>query len=358
MAEKQTLLVVDDDPIILNSVISILKDKCVVIPMTEGQRALDFMMRRTPDLVLLDYQLPDITGFDVLAKMREFGNMREIPVIFLTGLVDSDGEASALLMGAADYITKPIRPAVLETRVSIQLELERHRKKLEQLVAEKTRNLEEAYNLLKIREDKTLNLLARITDMRDEETGTHIIRTTAYVRIITEDLRKWPKKGYALSEDEAENIIKSSKLHDIGKIAVPDNILLKPGKLTAEEFDVIKKHPVYGKNFFDECINENDKDKFLFAAREISYSHHEKWDGSGYPQGLSGNAIPISGRIAALADVYDALTTERPYKKAFSHEKAAEIIREGSGNHFDPYIVEIFKRNEESFKEVSATAVK
>jgi putative two-component system response regulator len=284
--------------------------------------------------------------------------------------MDGDGEASALLMGAVDYITKPIRPQVLTTRICLQLELINHRKHLEQLVTEKTKGLSEALDLLRLREDVTLNLLARVTELRDSDTGTHIERTTEFVRLIVTDLLENPVDGYEVTKEQATDIIKSAQLHDLGKIAVPDSILLKPDKLTPEEFDIIKTHTSEGKKLLSDTVesmktaetrhikdDEGNRiiklDSFLATARDITYSHHEKWNGNGYPQGLSGADIPLAARIVALSDVYDALTSARPYKEAFSHEKSASIIYEDSGKHFDPYLVEVFKRHEKEFEEIS-----
>jgi putative two-component system response regulator len=284
--------------------------------------------------------------------------------------MDGDGEASALLMGAVDYITKPIRPQVLTTRISLQLELINHRKHLEQLVTEKTKGLSEALDLLRLREDVTLNLLARVTELRDSDTGTHIERTTEFVRLIVTDLLENPVDGYEVTKEQATDIIKSAQLHDLGKIAVPDSILLKPDKLTPEEFDIIKTHTSEGKKLLSDTVesmktaetrhikdDEGNRiiklDSFLATARDITYSHHEKWNGNGYPQGLAGADIPLAARIVALSDVYDALTSARPYKEAFSHEKSASIIYEDSGKHFDPYLVEVFKRHEKEFEEIS-----
>jgi putative two-component system response regulator len=355
MSAEPVILIVDDDPVQLNTVVSILQKNYNCVPITSGKTALKFLETRTADLILLDFNMPDLSGIEVLKVIQETEHTAQIPVIFLTGVDDTEGEVSALRMGAVDYIVKPIRPAVLLTRVKAQLELSRHHKDLEYLIAERTNELWHANERLKRREDSTLSLLARITDMRDEDTGGHILRTTGYTEIIVNALRSDPAHpaGYELSEEEAQSIIKCAKLHDLGKIAIPDNILLKPAKLTPEEFEVIKKHPVYGERFFSDFIKSDSDDPFLETAREITYSHHEKWNGTGYPRGLSGADIPLSGRIVAVADVYDALVSERPYKKPFTHEKAAEIIISDSGKHFDPHLVEIFAAHQPEFIEVS-----
>lgn len=350
---RPVILTIDDDIIILNSILSTLSSGYNVIPFTSGITALNYLENKTVDLILLDYYMPEISGFEVLRRILDNPETKNIPVIFLTGSIDGDGEADALKKGAVDYILKPIKPQSLLTRITLQLELQNHRKNLEALVTEKTFYLNEAYNKLKMREDLTLSLLAKVTDMRDAETGMHIERTTEYVRILVEYLAKNPKKDYILSKNEAADIIRSAKLHDLGKIAIPDQILLKQGKLTDEEFDIIKTHPAHGEHLLTEFIDKMGDDDFLKMARDIAYYHHEKWNGKGYPLGLSGEEIPISARIAAIADVYDALTSERPYKKPFSHEKAVEIITEDSGQHFDPYLVEIFNKYNKDFEAVA-----
>jgi putative two-component system response regulator len=367
---KPVILAVDDDPIILNVVLSTLKADYKIIPLASAKAALKFLEDNIVDLILLDCFMPEMTGFEMFDLLLKDERLKEIPVIFLTGATDENGEAMALQSGAADYITKPIRAQALLTRISVQLELLHHRRNLENLVLEKTRLLNDALNLLNAREDVTLNLLARVTELRDCDTGAHIERTTEFVKIIVEDLIKNPHDDYILSPEEAEDIVKSAKLHDLGKIAIPDDILLKPGKLTPEEFEIIKTHTEEGKNLLSTTIDEvktyriqniSDEeserlihsDNFLKTARDITYSHHEKWSGEGYPQGLRGKDIPLSARIIALADVYDALTSKRPYKAPFTHEESASIINKDSGRHFDPHLVNIFKKHNAEFKNIA-----
>ena len=342
---KPVLLAIDDDAIILNTVISTLKGEYSVRPFTSGETALKYLTGQTADLILLDNKMSGMSGLEVLKKLQADPRTAAIPTIFLTGSVDGESEVEALEFGAVDYIYKPVKPRALLTRVRLQLELQSHRQHLEALVEEKTRDLNRAYRKLEIREDVTLNLLARATDLRDHDTGGHIERTTQFVRIMTEDILANPRDpGYVLTPFEAADIIKSAKLHDLGKIAMPDHILLKPGGLTPEEFEVIKMHPVHGERLLSDFIQQME-DPFLITARDIASAHHEKWDGSGYPLGLKAEDIPLPARIVAIADVYDALTSVRPYKKACSHEQSLEIIRENSGRHFDHYLVEVFERH-------------
>ncbi len=341
---KPVILAIDDDTVILNTVAAILKEGYSVRPFTSGEAAFGHLAYQGADLILLDHRMPGMSGLEVLQKLHDSPAMQEIPVIFLTGALDDESEVHALEMGAVDYIQKPVKPQALLTRVRLQLELQSHRKHLRALVEEKTKSLNAAYNKLKLREDITLNLLAQTADMRDHQTGDHIERTTGFVRIITESVLADPCPGYMLTPLEADDIIRSAKLHDLGKIATPDSILLKPGRLTAEEFEIIKQHPVYGERLLSECIKQQD-DSFLHVARDIAHGHHERWDGGGYPQGLTGAAIPLAARIVAIADVYDALTSARPYKEASSHEEAMRIIEEGSGSQFDPHLASVFVRH-------------
>lgn len=349
---KPVIAAIDDDPVILNSLVTILKTEYGVRPFTSGKMALDFLAGQAIDLILLDYKMPDMTGFEVLKALQNNPLTHDIPVIFLTGSIDSDSEVEALEHGAVDYITKPIRPRLLLTRVRLQLELQNHRKHLTALVEERTQNLNAAYSKLKAREDVTLSMLAKATDLRDHDTGGHIERTTEFVRVIVDEILRNPCPGYDISRFEADDIVRSAKLHDLGKIAMPDNLLLKPGRLTEEEFKIVKEHPANGEQFLSDFVRRME-DSFLDTARDIAHSHHERWDGGGYPMSLRGENIPLSGRIVAIADVYDALTSDRPYKKAFSHEESVRIIMESSGTQFDPYLIRIFEQHKDVFYQIS-----
>lgn len=352
---KPVILAIDDDNIILNTVISTLRTDYSVRPFTSGDTALRYLASHTADLILLDYQMPGMSGFEVLRCLQADDRLGDIPVIILTGSTDDESEVEALELGAIDFIQKPVKPRALQTRVRLQIELLNHRKHLESMVEEKTRSLNQAYNKLRIREDVTLNLLAQVTDLRDHDTGNHIERTTGIVDIMVTDLINNPVPDYTLTTFQGDDIIKSAKLHDLGKIAMPDYVLLKPGRLTTEEYDIIKQHPIHGEQLLADFIRQMD-DSFLNTARDIAYAHHEKWDGSGYPLGLKGQEIPLAARIVAIADVYDALTSVRPYKKAYDHQKSIEIITESSGSHFDPYLVEVFLRHRDEISEAGGGA--
>jgi putative two-component system response regulator len=349
---KPVVLTVDDDPIILNSILSTLKQEHNVRPFTSGEAALKFLNSNMVDLILLDYNMPGMSGFDVLKVLQEDSRFRDIPVIFLTGSVNGDDEIAALELGAMDYLLKPFKPRSLLTRVRLQLELQRHRHHLEALVAEKTRQLQQINRKLEQRDRITLDLLARASDLRDHDTGTHIARTTGYARVLVEDLLAVPAEGYTITEMQGWDIVEATKLHDIGKIAMPDSVLLKPDRLTSKEFDVIRAHPVHGGNMLRDAVMALDDDTLLQAALDIAYAHHEKWDGTGYPRGARGMEIPLSARIAAIADVFDALTSVRPYKRAFSAREAFDSLYRDAGTHFDPYLISVVKRHEADFEAV------
>jgi putative two-component system response regulator len=350
--EKKIILTIDDDPIILNQIMSILKDDYSVRPVKSGEAALKYLEDHLVDMILVDCNMPGMSGFDVLAALQENEWWSTIPVIFLTGSVDGDDEVKALANGAMDYLLKPIKDKSLKQRVALQLELHGYRNELTQMVAERTEDLYKANQKLMEREKITLDLLARAGDLRDHDTGEHIVRTTNYVRIIAEDLSTNPKEGYDMTRLRVHDLVDAAKLHDIGKVAMPDGVLLKPGKLTEEEFGIIKKHPIYGAELLDEAVKKLGNDDLLSEARDIAFGHHEKWDGSGYPRKLVGEDIPLGARIAAIADVFDALTSERPYKKAFTDEEAFNILYKDAGSHFDPYLIEVVKRHEKDFENI------
>ena len=345
--DKATILVVDDDPINLRLLQEILKDNYTPYLAPSGERALAFLKNRRPDLILLDVEMPDMNGYDVIRAIKKDPSRRDIPVIFLTGLEGRDKEQEALDLGAVDYILKPISAGIVKARAGLHIELEAYRANLERMVEIRTRQLGQT-------QDAILDMLANMTSYRDNETGSHIKRTTIYSEILVNNLREKNHPDYQIDDEYAEGIVKSAKLHDIGKVAISDNILLKPAKLTQLEFEVIKKHTVLGAQIIDDAIEGlGDVSFFLSVAREIIISHHEKWNGSGYPNNLSGTEIPLSGRIMAIADVYDALISERPYKKSFSHEESVEILKKDAGSHFDPYLIELSKDVIEHFEEIA-----
>ena len=349
---RSTLLVIDDSPSNLAVMSSLLKQHYRVKVATDGQRGLRIALTQPPpDLILLDVVMPGLDGYETCRQLKEYPQTREIPVIFLTARSDVADEQHGLELGAVDYIAKPVSPPILLARVRTHLQLKQardlltdHNRHLEQEVARRTRELS-------MIQDVTIMAMASLAETRDNETGNHIRRTQYYVRCLAERLATHPKFNPYLTPEHIELLFKSAPLHDIGKVGIPDHILLKRGKLTAEEFEVMKTHTTLGRDaiLVAEQMLETPN-SFLRFAREIAYSHQEKWDGSGYPQGLRAEDIPLSARLMAVADVYDALISRRVYKPAFTHEDAIELICRGSGSHFDPDVVAAFLQCTEDFR--------
>jgi len=313
-----------------------------------GKTALAIAQKAGPSLILLDIMMPEMDGYEVCRRLKADKKTAHIPIIFITAMVDDEDEAKGLVLGAVDYITKPINPELVRARVHNHLELKRHQDNLEKLVAERTRRLA-------LTQAVTIESLATLAEYRDPETGGHIKRTQNYVKALAVHLKDHQRFRSELNDDVIELLYLSAPLHDLGKVGVRDNVLLKPGRLTDDEFEEMKKHTIYGEEALRISEQKLGQDSFLQYARAIAYTHQEKWDGSGYPQGLRGDEIPTPGRLMALADVYDALISKRVYKPPFPHEKAVEIIVEGKGKHFDPDIVDAFLELEDTFRNIALT---
>lgn len=341
---EPTILVVDDSPDNITVIGTLLKNKYRIKAARSGEAALRVVQTGVlPDLILLDVMMADMDGYEVCRRLKADPLSADIPVIFLTAKAEEEDEQVGLLVGGADYVTKPINPPILELRIANHLALQAARQQLRNrnawLEDEVRRRVAELAEV----QDATILALATLAETRDNDTGNHIRRTQIYVRLLAERLRSNNLQPGLLTDDYIALLGKSAPLHDIGKVGVPDAVLLKPGKLTSEEFEIIKIHPVLGGATLKAVERTlSNPSSFLRLAREIAMSHHEKWDGSGYPHGLAGDAIPLSARIMAVADVYDALTCKRPYKAPFPHEQAVEIIRQGRGTHFDADIVDAF----------------
>jgi len=355
LSGKCTVLVVDDTPDNLSLMSDLLRTDYKVKLAPSGERALQIVAGESkPDLILLDIMMPDMDGYEVLRRLQFNPDTEDIPVIFLTAMSAADDESIGLELGAVDYITKPVNPAIVMARVRNHLQLKRardflahHNHVLEEEVASRTQALAEL-------QDATIRAMASLAETRDNETGNHIRRTQHYVEALARHLQNHPRFKEELTDTNIETIFKSAPLHDIGKVGIPDRILLKPGKLTPEEFEIMKTHTTLGRDAIVAAESETTQDNPFFRyAKEITYSHQEKWDGSGYPEGLMGNNIPLSARLMAVADVYDALISERVYKAAFPHEQAVEIIRDGRGSHFDPDMVDAFLALSEEFRRIA-----
>jgi putative two-component system response regulator len=350
-----TILAVDDTPVNLSLITGLLKSHYRVKVANSGEKALRIVHSDLPpDLVLLDVMMPDLDGIEVCRRLKDDPRTRHIPVIFLTAMAKSDDERLGLEAGAVDYITKPISPPILLARVKTHLQLKAGQDFLKDknayLESEVIRRTREVQAI----QDVTILTMASLAETRDNETGNHIRRTQHYVKALAIKLRDHPRFAGYFTDHVIDLLFKSAPLHDIGKVGIPDKILLKPGKLTPEEFEIMKTHTTLGRDAIEQAERQlGTPVEFLKVAKEIAYSHQEKWDGSGYPEGLSGDAIPVSARLMAVADVYDALISRRVYKPAFTHERAVELISEGRGQHFDPDITDAFMEIREELRTIA-----
>lgn len=321
--KKSTILIVDDMIENIDILYFILKDEYEIKVATSGKKALELVNTNSPpDLILMDVIMPRMDGFEVCRKLKSSFSTKNIPIIFVTSKEEEIDEKKGFELGAVDYISKPVQPFILLERVKTHLSLHNQKKHLVLLVKEQTEEI--LTTRLKI-----IHRLAKAGEYKDNQTGKHVIRMSKYCHLIGESI--------GMSKDEADLLLNVASLHDIGKIGIPDKILLKPGKLDADEWIIMKSHTQIGA----EIIGEDNSD-ILREARICALTHHEKWDGSGYPKGLKGENIPLYGRIAALADVFDALTSDRPYKNAWSVQDALKLIRTSKNSHFDPYLTDIF----------------
>jgi putative two-component system response regulator len=319
-----------------------------------GVDALERVASNPPDVILLDLMMPGIDGIEVCRRIKLDPASRHIPIIIITGSSDRESNLRALEVGADDFVTKPFDRTLLEARLrsclrskALQDELFEYQRSLEDKVAERTKQVRHTQQI-------TVFALARLAESRDNETGDHLERMRCYARALSEEMARWEKFAGVITEEFIEELYQSTPLHDIGKVGIPDQILLKPGKLSPHEFTIMQTHTTIGGDTLKSADLEAGQDSFLAMGRDVAYAHHEKWDGSGYPNGLAGEAIPLPARIAALADVYDALSSKRPYKEPFTHERSKEIILEGRGSHFDPDVVDAFLNCEPVFVDIRA----
>lgn len=342
---QATVLIVDDVPENLALLGELLRNAHYQVRVANsGRAALRFAAQQPrPDLILLDVMMPEMDGYQVLLALRNDPATRDIPVVFLTALDDSSDEQRGLELGAADYISKPIQPSVVLARVRTQLEAKQARDLLRGqnafLEAEVARRMAENDLIQAV----SIRALAHLAEIRDPETGNHILRTQGYVELLARHLQSNPRFSATLGERYITLLTRSAPLHDLGKVGIPDAILQKPGKLDSDEWEVMKTHAMLGATAIEqaECDIEEPV-AFLHLAKEIARWHHERWDGKGYPDGLQGEAIPLSARLMAVADVFDALISRRVYKEAMSLEQAREVIAAGRGSHFDPDVTDAF----------------
>ena len=321
---QPTLLLVDDEPVNLRVLKRLLESECQLIFAKNGEEAIKLAETRLPNLILLDVMMPGLTGFEVCRHLKQQNKTKHIPIIFVTALNDEHDEAEGFDAGAVDYITKPISPAIVRARVKTHL------------------SLVQADELLNSRL-QVVQRLGKAAEYKDNETGMHVMRMSHYSKELA--------LVYGLSEKQAEILLHAAPMHDIGKIGIADSIMLKPGKLTDEEFATMKHHPEIGAEIIGDCGDS----VLLNVAKSVSLTHHEKWDGTGYPKGLAGEDIPIEGRICAIADVFDALTSKRPYKEAWSIEATVDFLKSQKGKHFEPRLVDLMIEILPKILEIRAT---
>ncbi len=341
---QPTILIVDDSPENLSVLGELLRDDYRVRAANSGVVALRLAaLAPTPDLIVLDVMMPGMDGYEVLERLRADPATREVPVIFATSLDAAEDEEKGLSRGAVDYITKPLRPAVVLARLATHLELKRVRDQLKAHNIDLEAQVEARMGENVVIQDVSILALAHLAEIRDTETGNHLRRTQEYVRCLANGLRDHPRFCRELDDEKIKLLAKSAPLHDIGKVGIPDDILRKPGKLDADEWTVMKTHAALGAEAIEDAEREvPQKVAFLDIAKQIARHHHERWDGTGYPDGLAGDAIPLSARLMALADVFDALISRRCYKEPFAVELARSMIVEQRGKQFDPDVCDAF----------------
>jgi putative two-component system response regulator len=354
-ADKPTILVVDDAPDNLSLMSHLLSDDYKVKVANSGEKALKIARSDAPPgLILLDIMMPEMDGYEVCRQLKHDPKTRTIPVIFLTAKSEMDDELAGLTLGAVDYITKPISPPIVMARVKNYLALTAmdsflrdQNEFLEREVAKRTLEVSAI-------QDVTILAMASLAETRDSDTGNHIRRTQFYVKALAEKLQEHPSYAWFLTDSNINMLFKSAPLHDIGKVGIPDRILLKPGRFEPHEFEIMKTHTTLGRDAIVHAETAlGTSVEFLTMAKSISYSHQEKWDGSGYPEGLAGDDIPIAARLMAVADVYDALISRRVYKESMSHEKAVVIMQAGRGTHFDANMLDAFLDIQEEFRTIA-----
>lgn len=353
--KRNKIIIVDDDITCLNIAKNALIDQYDVFTVPSGKKLFQILEKLTPELIMLDVEMPEMGGYEIIKKLKSNKETAQIPVLFLTAILTPESELEGLSLGAIDYITKPISQPLLKKRVEVHLlietqkkELEKYNDNLEQMVKEKTKTVFDLQNAV-------LKTVAELVECRDNVTGSHIERTQNYLRVLVSSMLEQGVYRKELSLLDIDLFILSSQLHDVGKISIKDKILLKPAKLTDEELEEMKKHTIFGVNIIKKIEESTKESMFLKHAEIMAGTHHEKWDGTGYPYGLKGEEIPLQGRLMAIVDVYDALTNDRPYKEAFTHERAVEIIGSESGTHFDPRIVEVFLKDNQKLKHCEFT---
>lgn len=350
-----SVLAVDDTPANLSLLANLLRDKYQVRVANSGQKALDLAFAAPPDLILLDVMMPGMDGHEVIRRLKADTRTARVPVMFLTAKNSMEDEEFGLSLGAVDFIHKPISPPIVMARINTQLQIKSWQDFLHNENVWLQQEVERRLAAITRLQDASIWVMVSLAEFRDECTGNHIRRTQEYIKALAEEMARLPQYSGVLTPEYIDLLAKTAPLHDIGKIAIPDNILLKPGKLTDEEFEIMKTHAQRGDDMLARAGGlMGDEAAYFDVARQIARSHHEKWDGSGYPDGLAGAEIPLAARLMAVADVYDALIARRPYKEPMTHAQAAGLLEKGSGQHFDPEVIATFMGMQERFQTIAA----
>ena len=349
--DNETILVVEDEPEILAMLVHMLRQfGFTVLPFTCGSEALEAVHDQIPDLIMLDITMPEMDGYQICDQLKQNINTKDIPVIFMSAMTSMEDKIRGFSCGGVDYITKPYHPAEVRARVKTHLSLSALRNKIEyqKLVEKKILEVSEA-------QQATIFALAKLAEKRDDDTGAHLERVRDYCELLAQQLARDSPYADQISDSFIDCIKHASPLHDIGKVAIPDSILLKPGKLNPEEFEIMKSHTTIGADTMQTIFNKYAENPFIGMGIEIALFHHERWDGKGYPVGLVGNDIPLSARIMTVADYYDALRSDRCYRKGVDHKKVKTMLLEGDGTHFDPEVIKAFLVLEEKFSHIMET---
>jgi putative two-component system response regulator len=339
---RKKILLVDDNPVNLKMARNTLMGLYDVFTVPSAEKLFLFLEKTLPDMILLDVLMPGVNGYEAMKRLMGDPRAREIPVIFLTSKTDTGSEVEGLSLGAVDYIAKPFIPQLLLKRVETHLLMEAQKEELKYINANLERIVSAKTSAVVELQNAVLSTVSELVECRDDVTGEHVERTARTMRLIIDEMISGGTYKEEIASWDIELFLQSSQLHDVGKISIHDNILLKPARLNEDEFEEMKKHAMFGEEIIDRIQQNTSENAFLTHAKIMAGAHHEKWDGSGYPRGIAGEEIPLQGRIMAIADVYDALISKRPYKESFPHDKAMRIMRESGGTHFDPAILEAF----------------
>jgi putative two-component system response regulator len=339
---RKRILLVDDNPVNLKMARNTLMEIYDVFTVPSAKKMFLFLEKTIPDMILLDVLMPEVNGYEAIRIMAGDERLKHIPVIFLTSKSDMGSEMMGLSLGAVDYIVKPFIPQLLLKRVETHMLMDAQKEELKYINANLERIVDEKTSAVMELQNAILSTVSELVECRDDVTGGHIERTAHTMRMLVKEMTEQCVYADELLSWDIELFLQSSQLHDVGKISIHDNILLKPTKLTEDEFEEMKKHAIFGEEIIDRIQRNTSENAFLTHAKIMAGTHHERWDGSGYPRGLKGRDIPLQGRIMAIADVYDALISKRPYKESYSHEDALNIMRESRGSQFDPIILDAF----------------